>query len=865
MKLKNNTVRLSIFALLFILIPIKSKAQDVPFNCDYSAYLFQYNDVYAIDLASGNAILAASNITSGNINAAAYNPADGFIWGSLSSPSRSIVRIGKNFTTTTYTIDALPSGNRYVGDINTAGQYYVKAGGATYYIVDVDPSSATYLELIETASLSQSINIHDWAFNAVDNQLYAVAKNSNILYRINPLNGEVTTLGEVPILSGLNYTYGAVYFDASGRFYVSANQTGTIYVIQSVQALTGSSAIDSNLFAFGPSSASNDGARCPTAPVPQEICDNGIDDDGDGLIDCQDPSCSGYGSCDTIDPQASSGDQGGLESNNRLSSAIAQRNYNRAKNNYSFERDLAPLIEKGSSYANKSSSIHLQDFIPLDEIDEDYVVESTPIDLIAITNATQVFAVDYIRDELAVASILALKTDHGVYEHTKYICDRLLGAALLSVSTIDINGQTFIKSLIKNTDGSVEFVLSLSAKVTNNGSSFGVESHWNLDKYQAETSFYNFQIWANSIDDLHRLGESVVALLEVQKPISGYNLSSPPPVFVKKGNYKNGALYLEIVNTNATQNLTLDAGIRTTETSETQTISRLLPIAPDYISEITIPTSRLFDIGFRIGDGIQTPDDLFLSDGPWGVDDAQPNTTINRFEVSANTTNFENNSLPLERNIALKGSTSTAIGIYRALTPRFQAVDVSQFNALRFNAKGIGTMEITLIKKSISHWEDQFKTRLALTRDGQEVSLPLTQFKSPLETILELDDLVSVVFTLYATNGTIEEKEVAIEDLRFSSIQDVASAPTDDTAVILRNYPNPFVLQTTIRLPTAITRAQITVFDLQGRVVDVQEVVATADGKSLPYQAPDVQSGLYLYTIEASKGTRYSGKFFISK
>ncbi len=83
--------------------------------------------------------------------------------------------------------------------------------------------------------------------------------------------------------------------------------------------------------------------------------------------------------------------------------------------------------------------------------------------------------------------------------------------------------------------------------------------------------------------------------------------------------------------------------------------------------------------------------------------------------------------------------------------------------------------------------------------------------------------------------------------------------------MILRNYPNPFVLQTTIRLPTAITRAQITVFDLQGRVVDVQEVVATADGKSLPYQAPNVQSGLYLYTIEASKGTRYSGKFFISK
>ena len=30
----------------------------------------------------------------------------------------------------------------------------------------------------------------------------------------------------------------------------------------------------------------------------QEICDNGIDDDGDGLIDCYDGDCSNNGACD---------------------------------------------------------------------------------------------------------------------------------------------------------------------------------------------------------------------------------------------------------------------------------------------------------------------------------------------------------------------------------------------------------------------------------------------------------------------------------------------------------------------------------------------------------------------------------------
>lgn len=93
-------------------------AQAEPFNCDYSAYLFQYADVYAIDLASGRSYLVAEEIVPGQINATAYNPADGYIWGYRSTPSQSIVRIGKDFSTETYTIPELTTGNKYVGAIN---------------------------------------------------------------------------------------------------------------------------------------------------------------------------------------------------------------------------------------------------------------------------------------------------------------------------------------------------------------------------------------------------------------------------------------------------------------------------------------------------------------------------------------------------------------------------------------------------------------------------------------------------------------------------------------------------------------------------------------------------------------------------
>ena len=86
MTCKLRSLKNTCLTILF-LFTVHTQAQDIPFNCDYNAYLFQYNYGYSIDLACGNSYLIAVDVTPGSINAAAYNPADGFIWGSLSSPA----------------------------------------------------------------------------------------------------------------------------------------------------------------------------------------------------------------------------------------------------------------------------------------------------------------------------------------------------------------------------------------------------------------------------------------------------------------------------------------------------------------------------------------------------------------------------------------------------------------------------------------------------------------------------------------------------------------------------------------------------------------------------------------------------------
>lgn len=850
------TLKNQLLLVAFTLLSISTQAQDVPFNCDFNAYLFQYNDVYAIDLASGNSYQVAADVTPGYINAAAYNPADGFIWGSLSTPEKSIVRIGKDFNTTTFYIDELPTSNRYVGDVSAEGIYYLKAGGTTYYKVDLNPDSDNYTQHQATETLSQNINIHDWAFNSVDNQIYAVEKNTNILYRINPDDGVVTALGEVPVISGLSYTYGAVYFDNEGRFYVSANQTGTIYVIQNVQDIDATSDIDSNLFAFGPSSNSNDGARCPTAPVLQEICDNGIDDDGDGLIDCEDPSCSGFGMCDVVEAPTSSSNAGGLESNSRLSEQINARNFKRAKTGYKFDATLAPKAVKGFNYASRSanSNFILQDFVPLESINEDEAVEASPSDLIGITNATEIYAVDYLKNNSAVASVLALKTENGVYEHTKYICDRLLGAELISVSTIDINEQQFIKSIIKNEDGTYEFVLSLSAKVVNNDTNFAIESHWNLDQYEENVTFYNFQIWSNTIDDLYILGQEVLNLLNIEKPIVSYNNSTPPTVFVRKGAYTNGGLDLQIINSNATETIYLDAGYRTTETEAFGNLNSTINLNGNYITNVRVETGNLFDIGFRIGDGIATPDDLFMSDGPWGIDASREGTDVSMYEVTSNTSDFETSDFAIERNVELRAITNSYVAAYRALTPRFKAVDVTDYNSFQFSAKGTGNLEITFVKESITNWEEQYKTTIALTNTLQEFSIDIADLQNNSTDTAELNDVVTIVFTMVAENGISTSKVMNINQLRFSqaSTLSVGDFETETTKVSV--YPNPMTTQATLSFNVNQSETvQFVMYDQLGKQVHHRTFNAVSGKNSITINRENLSSGLYFCKIVSNQ------------
>jgi len=812
--------------------------------------------LYNVDLANGQSSLLKENLTKADINASAYNPTDGYLWGTLSEPDHMLVRVGRDLEAAEFVVVGAISAAT-VGDIDRVGKYYAKADGEEYVVIDLNPSSGGYLEVVGNRKLSINIDIDDWAYNSRDNQLYSVTSGDNLLVKINPDSGNVTILGAVPILSGLRYTYGALYFDRDGNLYVTANETGTIYQVLHVEEVYSNGPIDSNVFSFGTASVANDGARCPTAPVLQEVCNNGRDDDGDGLADCDDPACSGVGNCPLI--ASSGGNVGGLESNNRLSQLIAKRN---------FERSLFPQpTTKGSALSANSAKtvtlsrdpqLNLTDMIPIGVINETEALESSPDDLIDITNATEVFSVDYKDDNRNVASVLALRTEGKVYEHSKYICDRLLGAELHSVSKFFLKGQPFIKSNIYRADGTREFVVSFAVKIDSNSSI--VEGHWNQDSYSNEGTYFNFQIWASSIDDLYILAEEILDLVNLHRPISEYQLSDEPLVFVKSATYNHGLLHLQLINNNFSSKLIIEGGKRLTETDDEESVYIEKDLV-EHENDITIEIGSMFDLGIRIStESISTPDDLFVSDGPWGVDDAAQ-TEIIDYSVVPSVVEKNADNYPIERGVRLTASTSEFFSVYRAMTPRFEGVDLSHLNNLSFLASGEGILEITLVKESVSVWDDQLHAELPISGENSRYHIAIDDFSTRSGQMGSWEDISMLVFTQRSESGNEEQFSVKLSELVFKRSSFSSINPDETNLVVI--HPNPVDAFVKVTAQNGGVLESVAITDLLGQTLYLDENISEGQ---LQVEVPVSEVGPGVYTVVTKvSGIELANKIIIQR
>ncbi|HEX3024449.1 MAG TPA: cadherin-like beta sandwich domain-containing protein, partial [Chitinophagaceae bacterium] len=153
---------------------------------------------------------------------------------------------------------------------------------------------------------------------------------------------------------------------------------------------------------------------------------------------------------------------GGLESKS-LGDAIVKRILTKAQNNLNGSVDYSKLsvVKPRTAVVSTTgvttfglggsiSSVQLADIMP-DISSVGFVAyNSSPADLTAITNAKQVLATDFTLNNQPQAVAFATMTLGELYDHTKPICDRLKGAALMDVKNMNVGGYNFVQYTLLN-------------------------------------------------------------------------------------------------------------------------------------------------------------------------------------------------------------------------------------------------------------------------------------------------------------------------------------------------------------------------------------------------------------------------------
>ncbi|WP_047047902.1 LruC domain-containing protein [Vibrio mexicanus] len=249
-----------------------TSASAAPFDtCPSKAYLFQANpvQVYGVNLVTGQyQLLEGDTGLNANINGVGFDFEDRYIYG-YNTSNKTLVRLGKDFQAETLNASGLPSDHTfYVGDVYNHFYYLYRQGKGLFKVdlspLDSDPSATL---MVEKVTSTASVRLTDFAFHPGNGKLYGVDNNTGGLYEFDTEVGGETYIGNV----GVTGTFGAGYFDVNGYYYISRNSDGHIFRIDlSDEDEIAAGNVSAVLFAHGPFSNQNDGARCANAPVIDE-------------------------------------------------------------------------------------------------------------------------------------------------------------------------------------------------------------------------------------------------------------------------------------------------------------------------------------------------------------------------------------------------------------------------------------------------------------------------------------------------------------------------------------------------------------------------------------------------------------------
>ena len=558
-----------------------------------------------------------------------------------------------------------------------------------------------------------------------------------------------------------------------------------------------------------------------------------------------------------------SGNTGGLESKS-LGDKIAKRVFDKFMNGTNGDVDYSKMLtlkkEQNTirSTATTQSGLSLADIMPSYMLDSGFVAYvSTPSDIMDITNAKEIRSVDFTENGICKAVAFATKTLSVMYDHTKPICDRLKGAELLSIDNFSLNELNFVRYTLKQENGNIEYSMSFSVGKKAGRNSFSFQSNWLNKDYVVEDTLINYQIWGTAPYFCVDMALQVLNKLNAIMPVEQFNSSKPlPKTYIVNGNRDGSYLNLSIENNTNNQTGYFEVEEKANETTTIKT-KRTVPFTmkANGKSPVAFPMNDVFETTVYMYVGGQLQDVVYMSDGTWNINYDSTKTVLSKYQITNDTVIVSADEYPVFRNVAIEATTSTYITAYKVLRGAGALEDLSAHKTLSFSAKGGTNLRITLVKNSITDYNNQYKIVLPLSKEEKKYNISLADFRSNGFTEnIKANDITTIVFTFETTDSKQTTVSGLLNEISFSKKS--ADYLTSLASAQIYVFPNPstggnfnasFRSSTNTNITLKITEAGT------GRIVFTKNSNAIKGDNIIPVQLKTPASpGMYLISIEGA-------------
>lgn len=560
----------------------------------------------------------------------------------------------------------------------------------------------------------------------------------------------------------------------------------------------------------------------------------------------------------------SSGGTGGVESKGDLAQLLFNRQLN------ILYGKTTPILSKSNPKGNGITSIHtLQDVVPSNGPFTSTAVETTPFDILGISNAVSAYAVDYKvayqNSSRRVATIFSTITPApNIYEHTKSVCDRLAGSIVDEIKILNVNGHQFYASKLYNpATNNYDYAISFSIYETPTGNF--VDNKWTYAEYsvpQNASFVYNFQVWSAAYSSTTELCQDILnKFTSFGVLIYLNNNQMNPDLYIRNLKYTHdGKIALTTENKGTSRSISLNINYRTSQGADQVSAIKSYTVDPGE-SVINIPIGIISDAKISMTQPTGFKDEAFASGGSYTYV-VGPTSSVSKFVTDTypqqSISNYPEGSLILAGGANITGQVNDWTSVMRSLSASGTAYNLTGYNSIRFEASGNGVLTLLFNLTNTQNY-NYYVYNITLTGENKIYSVNFNDLKESFggnHIALDPSKINMIGFQLSKTNNSnITAFNFEVKNIAFLLGTTSSSQPQLPTEFSLsQNYPNPFNPSTVIEfsVPTK-DNMNLTIFNILG-----QKVVTLVNGAMDPgvhkitFDASHFASGVYIYRLTGS-------------